>query len=104
MLVGSSTRQLYATPMPVLEFVVGSEASLTLPRAVETRDEEAEQEEEKIRHQSDEQPDEGGASLHDVKRALRNNFRATGVIDDVTVREVDVDRDDCSSRAGAAHA
>lgn len=30
---------------------------------------------------------EDGASLHDVKQALKNNFRATGVIDDVTVRE-----------------
>lgn len=30
---------------------------------------------------------EDGRSLHDVKRALKHNFRATGVIDDVTVRE-----------------
>lgn len=28
-----------------------------------------------------------GRSLHEVKRALRQNFRATGVIDDVTVRQ-----------------
>ncbi|CAM9244184.1 unnamed protein product, partial [Ectocarpus fasciculatus] len=86
-LVGSSTRQLYATPMPVLESAVGSEASLSLPRAVETCDDQAGQEEEKIRQrQSHEQRNEGGASLQDVKRALRNNFHATGVIDDVTAR------------------
>lgn len=28
-----------------------------------------------------------GPSLHDVKRALRHNFRETGVIDDVTVSQ-----------------
>lgn len=33
--------------------------------------------------------DELRPSLHDVKRALRRNFRDTGVIDDVTVREND---------------
>lgn len=91
--------------MPVLESAVASEASFVLPRVVETRHEQAEQEEQKIRQESHErQPNEGGASLHDVKRALRNNFRATGVIDDVTVREADVDRGDCSRRAGAANA
>ncbi|CAM9356887.1 unnamed protein product, partial [Ectocarpus sp. 13 AM-2016] len=86
-LVGSITRQLYATPMPVLESAVGLDASFARPRAVETRDEQVEQEEQKIRQESHEQqPYEGGASLHDVKRALRNNFRATGVMDDVTAR------------------
>lgn len=39
-------------------------------------------------HSSGEEKD--GASLHDVERALRNNFAATGVIDDVTVRVVPV--------------
>ena len=39
------------------------------------------------REERAEEGKEDGPSLHDVKRALKNNFRATGVIDDVTVRE-----------------
>lgn len=35
---------------------------------------------------AEEEGEGDGPSLHDVKRALKNNFRATGVIDDVTVR------------------
>lgn len=36
-------------------------------------------------HEENKKGDDG-PSLQDVKRALRENFRATGVIDDVTVR------------------
>ncbi len=34
-----------------------------------------------------EEQGDDGPSLQDVKQALRENFRATGVIDDVTVRD-----------------
>lgn len=48
---------------------------------------------------AEEKKEDHGPSLHDVKRALKNNFRATGVTDDVTVRERARERErDCPSK------
>lgn len=67
---------------------VGSKHPFAVVGGVEASDERAEQDEEGV----------DGPSLHDVKRALRQNFRATGVIDDVTVR----DMEDTTAAAAAA--